>query len=217
MSDSENQAIHNEEDVASDALTLLKQRADTMGIAYSHRIGEDALRRKINAKLDGQKDLTDENGEVKADVKAAGSNDPAAAEQAPRQLTKIEQDAQLRQKMVNEEMKLVRLRITCLNPNKRNWHGEILTVSNRFLGIVKKYIPFDEASADGYHVPYVIYKQLKARKFLDIKTFRDKQTGRTRITQKWVPEFAVEILPQLTKDDLGKLAAAQAAAGGVED
>ena len=186
-----------------DELTMLKQRADMMGITYSPRIGVDALRDKIQRKLDGQEE-------------PAATEEPSmGAQQAERPLTKEELEAKLRKEIHDEEMKLVRVRISCLNPDKKDLRGEILTVANKYLGIVKKYIPYDGTSEEGYHVPHCLLTQLRERRFNSIKTYRSKQTGRLVIDQKEVPEFAIEILPQLTEDELKQLAAAQAAAGGV--
>lgn len=194
-------------DTPADELALLKQRADMLGITYSPKIGVDTLREKIERKL--SEPVGNGDGAAAEGASVATSD----AHEAP--LTEGQRKARIRRRMRDEEMKLVRLRISCLNPNKSALQGEIFTVANKYLGIVKKFIPYGEASEEGYHVPYVIYKQLKSRKFLDIKTHRDKRTGKNIITQRWVPEFALEVLPQLTEAELKQLAAAQAAAGGL--
>ncbi len=77
-----------------DELELLKQRADTLGIKYSPNIGVDTLKQKIEDKLDGNK-----------------PSEPEAVEGE-------ETHAQIRQRMQIEEMKLIRLRIANLNPDK---------------------------------------------------------------------------------------------------
>lgn len=174
-----------------DELELLKQRADTMGVKYSPNIGIDALKQKIEDKLAGSK------------------TSEAAVE------TGEETHAQIRQRMQMEEMKLVRLRIANLNPDKKDLHGEIFTVANKFLGTVRKFIPYGEATDNGYHVPYVLYKQLKDRKFLQIRVVQ-QPGGQTEVQQKWVPEFALEILEPLTQEELNRLANKQAAAAGIE-
>lgn len=174
-----------------DELELLKQRADTLGIKYSPNIGVDTLKQKIEEKL--------------ADNK---SSEPEVVEGE-------ETHAQIRQRMQVEEMKLVRLRIANLNPDKKDLHGEIFTVANKFLGTVRKFIPYGEATDNGYHVPYVLYKQLVARKFLQIRVVQ-QPGGQTEVQQKWVPEFALEILEPLTQEELNRLANKQAAAAGIE-
>ena len=174
-----------------DELELLKQRADTLGIKYSPNIGVDTLKQKIEEKLAGNK-----------------SSEPEVVEGE-------ETHAQIRQRMQVEEMKLVRLRIANLNPDKKDLHGEIFTVANKFLGTVRKFIPYGEATDNGYHVPYVLYKQLVARKFLQVRVVQ-QPGGQTEVQTKWVPEFALEVLEPLTQDELNRLANKQAAAAGIE-
>src|SRR5690606_33228500 len=122
----------------------------------------------------------------------------------------------LRQKLVRENMKLVRLRIVNMDPKKKDLPGEIITIANEYLGTVRKYVPFGEVTDNGYHVPYCIYKELKARKFLNIRTYKDrKNNNQVHVEQNWAPEFALEVLPPLTKDELARLATAQAASGSL--
>lgn len=190
----DNQIIENEETEATpDELALLKERATLLGISFSHRIGVDSLREKIANKLAG----TEEKEE----------------EAAPVALNKAQEAANLRKELTADAMRLIRLRITNLNPSKKDLHGEIFTVANRYIGNVRKFIPYGEVTDNGYHVPNVIYKQMKTRKFLNVKTRRGKN-GNIIVDQQWAPEFALEVLPTLTKEELAKLAAAQAAAGG---
>ena len=74
-------------------------------------------------------------------------------------------------------------------------------------------MPFGEQTENGYHVPYCIYQMLKDRKFLHIRTIKTREGERTETS--YVPEFALEVLPQLTPIDLQKLATAQTAAGNL--
>lgn len=195
-------------DTQLDELALLKQRADTLGIGYSPRIGVDALREKIERKL------AEPAGNA-AGAAAAPASGAELDENNP-DMPEAQRKAMMRRRIREEGLKLVRVRISCLNPNKNALQGEIFTVANKYLGIVKKFIPYGEASEGGYHLPHVLYEEIKSRRFLDIKTHRDKRTGKIIITQRWVPEFAIEVLPQLTQKELDQLAAAQAAAGGLD-
>lgn len=184
-------------------LKLLKKRADQIGVKYSNNIGLETLAERINNKLEGKEQKPEEEAPPPPLVKPEDAGKPAPKT--------------LREKLVQENMKLVRIRITCLDPKKKEWPGEIITVANEYLGTVRKYVPFGEATEEGYHVPYCIYKYLKARKFLNIRTYKDrKNQNQIKIESNWVPEFAIEVLPQLTKEELAKLAAAQSAAGGLD-
>ena len=106
-------------------------------------------------------------------------------------------------------------RCTNFGQEKKDLPGEILTVANEYLGTVRKYVPFGEATDNGYHVPYCLYEMMRDRKFLSIKT-RKGPKGQTIVEQQMVREFALEILPPLTEAELARLSAAQLSAGGVE-
>lgn len=111
-------------------------------------------------------------------------------------------------------LKLVRIQIACVNPNKAGLPGEIFTVHNDVVGTVKKFVPYNEAG-EAYHVPMVLLKFLKRKKFMQIK---DPPKGsRASATQKLVPEFAIQILPPLTEAELKELARAQGAAEAADE
>lgn len=199
----------------AEELKLLKERAKVMGIAFSGNIGLEALKAKINAKMEGETDNTDADGNDVPSVPDAIT--VADIPNAPaRKLTKTEERNALRNEMMKTESALVRLRITNLNPQKKDLPGEIFTVANEIVGTFRKFIPYGEATEDGYHVPMFIYRQLRDRKFLHVRTIKDKRTGIPRVVTSWQREFALEELPTLTKEELQNLANAQAAAGSVD-
>ena len=185
-------------------LDILKQKADLMGISYKSNIGIEALRNKVNAKLAGTEDRTDENGNEIPD---------AAEVPVPKKLSKEEQEQAIRDDMYANQMALVRVRISCLNPAKAQIKGEIITVANRYLGTVRKFVPFGEATDNGYHIPRVLLNELKSRKFNSIST-KKGPNGQLLPVQRLVPEFAIEELEPLSMAELDKLAAAQLAAEG---
>lgn len=119
------------------------------------------------------------------------------------------------EKAKKDALKLVRLKIQNVNPAKSDLHGEIFTFANEVIGKVSKYIPYDEAG-ESYHVPNCIYKMLKSKKFLNVKTYTDKATGRIVINQSWLDEFALEELPPLTPQELKDLALKQKAQNIIE-
>lgn len=206
MSDEQNQATNEEvsaEQQKPDELTLLKQRARLMGLQFSNNISVETLKQKIADKQEGKADSTEQTAAPKLQdpvVKTATGEKPLT----------------LRQKIQRENMRLIRLRITNLDPKKKDLPGEVFTVANSYLGTVRKYVPFGEVTDDGYHVPYVIYKMMKRRKFLNIRTFKDrKNNNQIRVESNWAQEFALEVLEPLTPAQLSQLATAQAAAGGV--
>lgn len=179
-----------------DELEVLKNRARMMGITFSNNIGIEALRKKIDDKLEGQ-DETVTEPEVTNPLQ-------------PKKAT----PANIRQLLLDENMKLVRLRITNMDPKKKDLPGEIFTVANGYIGTIRKFIPYGEVTEGGYHVPYCIYKQLDKRKFLNIRTSRSRN-GEIKVEHSWAKEFALEVLPQLTPAELKRLALEQAAANRV--
>ncbi len=181
-------------------LELLKSKADKMGVKYGPRIGVDTLRSKINAELSGEKSDEKDNDENEGEAPALTANEILAKKRGD---------------MVKKELRMVRCRISNLNPQKKDLAGEIFSVTNKYLGTVKKFIPYGEATDEGYHVPYILFQQLKTRKFQSIQTKTVK--GQIQVKRRWVPEFALEEMDPLTQKELASLANSQAAAGGMSE
>lgn len=182
-------------------LEILKQQATLMGIKFSNNIGVEALRAKIEAKRNNEPEEPEQK-EVAASVNALdptgeGNRKVSAAEQ-------IRLDA----------MKLVRIRVTNMDPRDKDLPGEIFTVANDYIGNVRKYVPYVDHE-DGWHVPQCILNVLQEKQFMQIKTIKDKLTGRTRHEMVLARKFGIEILPPLTKEELDQLAVAQRAAAGL--
>ena len=88
-----------------DELSVLKARADLLGISYHPSIGVEKLRDKLNSVIEGETKETKNEGTSKSG----------------------ETEAQKRLRLQAEATKLVRIRVTCMNPAKREWNGEIIT------------------------------------------------------------------------------------------
>lgn len=190
----------------SEELTLLKERATAMGINYSPNIGVEALKAKIDNKLD---DKPADNSETD------DSTETPPIDHTVEKLTATQTMAKFRMQQRAEQLRLVRIRVTNLNPIKKDLRGEIFTVANGVLGTVRKFIPYGEATDNGYHVPFIIYSELKDRKFVSVKV-RKAPNGNEVIEQRLVPEFALEELPALSPKELEQLARQQAAAAGTD-
>lgn len=182
-----------------DEKAMLMQRARLMGLNVSNNIGLETLRQRIQDHLDGKE---------KEKPVATPLVDPALPKNEPGKTPS------LRQHLYNDAMKLVRIRITNLDPKKKDLHGEIITVANEHLGTVKKFVPYGEVTDNGYHVPNCIYMLLKNRKFLNIRTRKDK-SGQITVEQNWAQEFAIEVLPPMTQEELDQLKTAQLASGSL--
>src|SRR6185312_8999598 len=99
----------------------------------------------------------------------------------------------LRQRIMAESMKLIRVRITNFDPKKQGLPGELFTVANEYLGTVKRFVPYGEATENGWHLPYCIYELLKEKQYLDIQ-IRKNRLGREEVHTRWVKEFGLEVL-----------------------
>lgn len=173
-----------------DELAVLKARADALGISYHPSIGVEKLREKVNAAL--KKD--------------------EAPQEAPTEDAN-ETESERRNRLRQEASKLVRIRLTCMNPHKKEWQGEFITAGNSVVGTFTKFIPFN--ADEGWHVPHIIYEQLRDRECQVFVSVRDSKGNVTR-KGKTIKEFAIEVLPPLTEEELKDLAQRQAMAKSVD-
>lgn len=203
----DDQALNPSEDAqAVDELTFLKERAKVMGIPFSNNISLETLRKRIADKKEGK-------DEPEVNPLAGDSEIATITTDAPKKLDAKQNALALRKLMHREQMKLVRVRITNMDPKKKDLPGEIWTVANEYLGNVRKMIPYGEQTDDGFHIPYCLFRLLQSKRFLHIRTVKDRVTGLERQENQWVKEFSLDVLPDLTEEELARLAAAQAAAG----
>lgn len=107
--------------------------------------------------------------------------------------------------------RLVRCRITNMNPVKKDWTGEIVSVGSSQLGTFKKFIPYDLDQP--YHIPWIIFQHLKERECA-VRSTRKTETGREVVVTKMIKEFAIEELPPLTREELEDMRKQQAMARG---
>ena len=191
--------MSNDNDTVQDELASLKSRADLMGVAYHPSIGLEKMREKINAAIEqtgdaNSEDAAVEQAQVAADTAAAA---PVAAE------TQLQYHARKKR----EANELVRVRVTCMNPSKSEWEGEIFTSGNSLVGSVTKYVPFN--NEEGWHIPRIIYNMMRDRMCQIFVAAKDSRGNTTR-QGKLIKEFGIEVLPDLTAEDLNELAQRQA-------
>lgn len=169
--------------MAEKTLDELKDLADGLGLKYHPTISAAKLADKIEE----------------------FASEPEEAPVAP---TKKKTPKEIRQ----DATKLVRVRVTCMNPAKRDWDGEIFMVGNRHTGTLRKYVPYGV----DWHVPQMILDMIKARQCQVFQSVKRRTAGGDISSRegKLVKEFAVEILPPLTEKELAELAQRQAMAAG---
>ena len=199
----------DEVEVQPTEIDLLKARAVQLGIPVRGNMKVSTLRKKIEDKISGSSSNDDgdedEENDDEDELEVAQKPKPK-----PRKMTQEEVEQALREKVKKEKMKLLRCRISNLNPAKNDLRGEIITVGNRYLGTVRKFIPFGEQTDRGYHIPQVIYDDLKARRFQQIRSKR--VNGQIMQETRMVPEYQIEILPPLSVEALNELRMQQEAA-----
>lgn len=206
-------------------LEILKQRADTLGVNYSNNIGLDTLRERVNAAMEGEKNEEDEDEDEnqdenqdddKEEQKEEADENPLDPDAIPslKGLKGGQRKMAIRNHLRKTALSLVRVRIANVNPAKKDLPGEILTTGNKYIGTVKRFVPFGELTDDGWHIERCLLDMMRERKFLQIRHRRDRKTG-TNITEtRYVREFSIEELPALTKEELERLARVQAASNG---
>ena len=173
-----------------DELEVLKARADRLGISYHPSIKVEKLREKLEKELSGE----------------------APEKAAPTKVVKEEEtEAQLNSRKRLEATELIRIRVTCMNPQKKDWDGEIFTTGNAVVGTIKKYVPFN--ADEGWHVPRMIYQQMLERQCQVFYTVTNRNGVKTR-AGKLIREFNIEVLPPLTVEELKEIAQRQAMAAG---
>lgn len=175
-----------------DELAILKARADLLQIPYSNNISLAKLKDRIEEYMakDEEEEPEDEIEEV------------------------VETKTALRTRLIKEATRLVRVRVTNMNPAKAAFPGEIFTVANSMVGTIRKFIPYGAGTEAGYHIPYAIYEMIKRKKFTLVK--KEVGPNGTPVFNKYErKEFAIEVLDPLTPEELKKLAAEQAATGRV--
>lgn len=173
----------NDNEKTEESLDDLKAYAKELNVSFHPSIGREKLLEKIAI--------------AEEEAKEQESSAP------PEKKVNDEQKKRIQKR--RDANRLVRVQITCMNPNKKAWEGEIFTVANSVVGTFRKYIPFNVP----WHVPNIIYKQLLNRK---CQVFHTPRKG--PVTSKLINEFSVQELPPLTEQELKELAQRQAMARG---
>lgn len=219
--------------LAAQELEGLKAKATTLGIPFHPAIGADKLRAKISEFLAADNNPAEPKGmpaPAVAEVLESGESTPV--DDAPVQVAAgvvaavvnpetdevlyklVETDAQKKRRIRLQANELVRIRVGCMNPAKKDWEGEIFTVGNSAVGTLKRFVPFN--NEEGWHVPRMILDMMQARQCQVFVTKKAKNGIKVR-EGKLIKEFNIEILPSLDEDELKELARRQAMAATGEE
>lgn len=178
----------------------LKARCQLLGIQTQGNQSNDTLRALVRAKQD----------EMDA---AARQANPAAFDVAVE--TSEGRTPSLREYLKTEALKLVRVRISCMNPQLAKLGSVIITTGNEYTGTVRKVVFFGEKTENGYHIPQIILNVLQRRKFQQIVEERS-HLGHMVPRARWMKEFNIEILPSLTQKELNALKDRQLATNAID-
>lgn len=209
----------------SPKLEMLKNQAKALGITFSPNIGYDKLLEKVkeashNENIDA---LLEEAGNPEPETNTVAVESKSVPVAQPKHeldfdhVTKEELASMSEvERTIFKKKKATRLRrviVNCLNAKKQDLPGEVITVGNSVLGSITKYIPFGIP----WHIPEFIYNNLLERKYLyHGVTTRDLKTGREERFTKMMPEYSIQDLPPLTKEELKQLAQEQAAGNRID-
>ncbi len=127
-------------------LEELKTKLDEMGVKYHHKAGLDTLTELYNEALEKQEE-----------------EEPVKEEKKP--LT--------RKQKRDYALELIMCNITCMDPTKKDWQGEIITGGNSITGTVRKFIPYNCARAEYYPIPRILLDALKSRTYLQATTTKN--------------------------------------------
>ena len=215
MSNEEDFSTDDDKQMAEARLGALKERATALGIKFHPSIGEEKLQEKINEAM-----AADDRSDTDGDDDSDSGSDPVSTEETPTSVgedsahsddkaPKEESPNQLRLRKQKEASELIRIRVTCMDPAKKDYEGEIFCAGNRVIGTFKKYVPFNQE----YHVPRILYNMIKDKQCQIFITTRDEK--RRNVTKgKMIKAYSVEVLDPLTPTELKELAQRQAMAKG---
>lgn len=184
---------------APTVLDFLKREAAELGIKHHPSIGEDKLREKIE--------------EHKAALELEQAE--AAEEAAKAKKAKVaETPAPNRMAIRREQLQLLRVRVSALNPHMKGLKGQVFSVSNSLVGNVKKFIPFD--SPNGWHVPKILIDSLEGKQY---QTFREITTPTGKVIKRSVSAkaYSIQYLPALSAEELTKIRGQIKATAAQED
>ena len=192
-------------------LESLKAQADALNISYHPNIKEEKLLDKIKSHQPAAQPIPAQEILTVTEITELQQ---LRAEKAEREALNIvkptESDTAKRKRITQEAGKLVRIRVSCMNPNKRDWEGEMYTVANDFVKY-KRFVPFN--NDEGWHVEQMMLNFMLEKECQIFYNVTDSRGNKTR-KGKLIRELSIEIMTPLTHEELQELAQRQAMARG---
>lgn len=163
-----------------------RQKALALGLVFSQNIGEETLQQRIANKIS-------ELGEDPTIIKANQTEEGYVYN------TYIPNEKAKRANKKKEALKLLRVRVTCNNPNKTAYKGDIIVVANNDGVVYKKFVPFNVK----YHIPQIIYNTMVEKQCL--KAYTDTTSGVPKVIKRMIPEYSIEVLTPITTEELNAI------------
>lgn len=190
-------------------------KANEQGLEFHKNITTEKLAEKLGVDLPAVEHAPEQTAQAIDALNAVTNGDAAPAPQStskPPKLRSLHEVERMKNRYLTHRRR--RVIVTCLNPKKAKWRGEVIDVSNGFNGGIKMFVPFNNEK--GWYVPEFILDILRNRKFVafqDTKTANGTPTSKAYLAQ----EFSITELPELTQQQIDDLRQAQARTNRLED
>lgn len=184
----------------------LEERAKVLNVEFHPNISTDKLAARVAAATNGVK----ENQGTKEDLEQLTDVNSRVVLKPQTEFETSEDE--LRHKRYIDAHKLVRVQVTCHDPMKKDWQGELLETGNNAIGTIRKFVLFGHP----YHLPQALVDVLKEKQYQSFYTTKD-QFGNDVRKARNVPAFSVVELPALSSEELEVLKRRQLARGEVEE
>jgi len=208
---------------AMDTIEEVRTVATDLDIKFSGNTGLETLKTKIVNTLSVMPSL-----EIKSEIDFGGQDEeieiakPIVKQDlsVSKLLTMdptLEKNPNIRRQIIRAQaLKLVRVKITNLDPSDAMLSGAIISMQSKYTGKVAKYVPFGDESENGYHIPQIIYDHIKGQKFALRKEAKGGRFGVKTYKTTMVNKFAIEVLPPLSRQEFQELAAHQRASQAID-
>ena len=134
-------------------LQHIRAQADMLGVKYHHRAGIPKIQELIDAHLEAQNNPEPSVPLVEsAPQKQSEKIVPISAAEFRKDQTRLNHQ---------NAGAIIRCRVQCMDPQKKNWPGDIFSVGSAKIGTYKKYVPFD--SEEPWHIPKIIVDMLEEK------------------------------------------------------
>lgn len=190
------ESLYGDED---SAFAALKQAATLMGMKFHPSIGYDKLLAKYNELIAAEEEDLPEGEDDSENLVANVPTDPDVG-------LRPETERETLFRVRKEMRQLVRVEVQCLDPLKKAWNGEIITVANDAF-TVRRMVPFNTE----WHVEKCIADFLEERVY---QYFVETVVNGNKVQiPKTGKAFSIKFLDPLTTKQMGLLAIKQARQG----